>query len=163
MGKLYIRVDDRLIHGQTIVAWCPTLGINEIIGVDDFTANNPMLKTIVTMSVPKSYAIDVVTLEKAKEIVSQDSENNRLLIVKYPNLVYQLKDCIKECEMIILGNMAKRDDTIHQLTGATGIFYLSKEDVEEINELVNKGFKVIFQQLPNTNAVEWESFRNHYK
>ncbi len=159
MGKLYIRVDDRLIHGQTIVAWCPTLSINEIIGVDDFTANNPMLKNIVTMSVPKSYGIDVVTIEKAKQLVGQESDNNRLLIVKFPNQVYQLKEYLKECEMIILGNMAKREDTIHQLTDATGIFYLSNQDVEELSELANEGFNVIFQQLPNTNVVQWESFR----
>ena len=35
MGKTYVRVDDRLIHGQTIVAWAPTLGLEEIIGVDE--------------------------------------------------------------------------------------------------------------------------------
>ena len=35
MGKVYVRVDDRLIHGQTIVAWCPTLGIEEIIAIDE--------------------------------------------------------------------------------------------------------------------------------
>ena len=45
MGKLYVRVDDRLIHGQTIVAWCPTLRIEEIIAVDDASAQNPVLKS----------------------------------------------------------------------------------------------------------------------
>ena len=35
MGKTYVRVDDRLIHGQTIVAWCPTLNIKQIIAIDD--------------------------------------------------------------------------------------------------------------------------------
>ena len=49
MADLYVRVDDRLIHGQTIVAWCPLLGIKEIIALDDVSAQNPMLKTIMTM------------------------------------------------------------------------------------------------------------------
>lgn len=38
MGKIVVRVDDRLIHGQTIVAWCPTLAIQEIIAIDDESA-----------------------------------------------------------------------------------------------------------------------------
>ena len=38
MAKTYVRVDDRLIHGQTIVAWCPTLSIKEIIAIDDDSA-----------------------------------------------------------------------------------------------------------------------------
>ena len=32
MAKTYVGVDDRLIHGQTVVAWAPTLQIGEIIG-----------------------------------------------------------------------------------------------------------------------------------
>ena len=55
MGKIVVRVDDRLIHGQTIVAWCPTLAIQEIIAIDDESAKNPMLKSIMTMSVPPLY------------------------------------------------------------------------------------------------------------
>ena len=55
MGKIVVRVDDRLIHGQTIVAWCPTLAIQEIIAIDDESAKNPMLKSIMTISVPPLY------------------------------------------------------------------------------------------------------------
>lgn len=55
MADLYVRIDDRLIHGQTIVAWCPTLQIKEIVAVDDVSAKNPMLKTIMTMGVPGTY------------------------------------------------------------------------------------------------------------
>ena len=65
MGKVYVRVDDRLIHGQTIVAWCPTLGIQEIIAVDDASAQNPMLKSILTMGVPKNYVTNIVTTAEA--------------------------------------------------------------------------------------------------
>ena len=49
MGKIYVRVDDRLIHGQTLVAWCPTLGIDEIIGVENNIASNAILKSITEM------------------------------------------------------------------------------------------------------------------
>ena len=71
MGKVYVRVDDRLIHGQTIVAWCPTLGIQEIIAVDDASAQNPMLKSILTMGVPKNYVTNIVTTAEAKELLTE--------------------------------------------------------------------------------------------
>ena len=74
MGKLYVRVDDRLIHGQTIVAWCPTLGIQEIIAVDDVSAANPMLKSILTMGVPKNYKTGIVTTQEAKELLAEGSD-----------------------------------------------------------------------------------------
>ena len=92
MAKTYVRVDDRLIHGQTIVAWCPTLSIKEIIAIDDESAKNPMLKSIMTMGVPPTYKTHIVTTEEAKKILSQESTVNRLVIVKFPEKLDQLKE-----------------------------------------------------------------------
>ena len=158
MGKTYVRVDDRLIHGQTILAWCPTLGVKEIVAIDDASAANPMLKSIMTMGVPKIYKTNIVTTAEAKEILRTPTDMTRLVIVKFPHRLMDIKDEIKGCERIILGNMAKRDDTVYHMSGATGIFYLSKQDVEEISSLISEGFNVDFQQLPNAAGISWETF-----
>jgi len=163
MGKTYVRVDDRLVHGQTIVAWAPTLGIQEIIGIDDVSARNPMLKSIMTMGVPKQYKAHIVTTQEARELLAKDDGLNRLVIVKVPHRLTELKEEIRGCETIYLGNMAKRPDTTHQVTGATGIFFLSDQDVTELSALAQEGFKVVFQQLPTANATSWESFATTLK
>ncbi|MCI8374368.1 MAG: PTS sugar transporter subunit IIB [Lachnospiraceae bacterium] len=159
MGKVYVRVDDRLIHGQTIVAWCPTLGIQEIIAVDDASAQNPMLKSILTMGVPKNYVTNIVTTAEAKELLTEKSDKNRLVIVKVPEKLGELGESIADCEQLILGNMAKRPDTIHKVSGATGIFYLSDADVKLLDELAAKGTDVVFHQLPNASKVTWKAFK----
>lgn len=159
MAKTFVRVDDRLIHGQTIVAWCPTLSIREIIAIDDESAKNPMLKSIMTMGVPSSYKTSIVTTEEAKEILSQESSNNRLVIVKFPGKLPAIEDVILNADLIMLGNIAKRSDTIHKVSGATGIFYLSDDDVKIIDGLAAKGIEVCFQQLPSTTKTSWESFK----
>lgn len=159
MGKVYVRVDDRLIHGQTIVAWCPTLGIEEIIAVDDVSAANPMLKSILTMGVPKNYVTQIVTTAEAKELLREQSEKCRLVIVKVPEKLAELGDAIEGCEQLILGNMAKRPDTLHKVSGATGIFYLSEADVRLLDELAGKGIDIVFHQLPNASKVTWKAFR----
>ncbi|MCH4207642.1 MAG: PTS sugar transporter subunit IIB [Solobacterium sp.] len=159
MGKTYVRVDDRLIHGQTIVAWAPTLGIQEIVGVDDVSAKNAMLKSIMTMSVPKTYKTHIVTTDEAKTILEKETEKTRLVIVKIPHELLALKDQIKGCEEIYLGNLAKKPDSTHQMTGATGIFYLSEQDIQDIDSLVSEGFKVTFQQVPSAAGVDWSSFK----
>lgn len=162
MAKTYVRVDDRLIHGQTIVAWCPTLSINEIIAIDDESAKNPMLKSIMTMGVPSTYKTHIVTTEEAKKILAQESCCNRLVIVKMPSKLPVIEAEIANAELIILGNIAKRDDTIHKVSGATGIFYLSDNDVATIDALVSKGIEVCFQQLPNTAKISWGSFKKQF-
>lgn len=159
MGKLYVRVDDRLIHGQTIVAWCPTLGIQEIIGVDDVSAANPMLKSILTMGVPKNYKTGIVTTQEAKELLAEGSDRTRLLIVKFPQKLEELRQEILGCEKLILGNLAKRPDTVHKVSGATGIFYLSDKDVEILDGLAESGVEVVFHQLPTSAKTTWKDFK----
>lgn len=159
MGDIYVRVDDRLIHGQTIVAWCPTLGIKEIIAVDDISAKNPMLKSIMAMSVPSTYKTHIVTTEEAKELLSKEYPGNCLLIVKTPKILTELKEEIKGAEAVMLGNLAKQADSVHKLDGATGIFYLSKEDVEILGQLAQEGADVYFHQLPTSAKVTWETFK----
>lgn len=159
MGKVYVRVDDRLIHGQTIVAWCPTLGIEEIIAIDDVSAQNPMLKSILTMGVPKNYKTNIVTTAEANELLKQSSDKNRLVIVKFPEKLAEIAENIKNCEQLILGNIAKRDDTIHKVSGATGIFYLSNSDVKILDDLANTGIDIVFHQLPNATKVTWKAFK----
>ena len=159
MGKTYVRVDDRLIHGQTIVAWCPTLGIREIIAIDDASAQNPTLRSIMTMGVPSNYRTHIVTTEEAKALLAKEPEGNRLVIVKFPCKLKELENEIQGCEQIMLGNIAKRTDTIHKVSGATGIFYLSDQDVEDIDSLVSKDLKVSFYQLPTTSETSWEAFK----
>lgn len=159
MAKTYVRVDDRLIHGQTIVAWCPTLSIKEIIAIDDESAKNPILKSIMTMGVQSTYKTHIVTTAEAKELLAKDSKFNRLVIVKFPSKLPDIADEIADAELVILGNIAKRDDTIHKVSGATGIFYLSDNDVAIIDKLTSNGLEVCFQQLPTTAKTSWESFK----
>jgi len=159
MAKTYVRVDDRLIHGQTIIAWCPTLSIKEIIAIDDENAKNPILKSIMTMGVPSAYKAHIVTTVEAKQLLAQESSCNRLVIVRFPSKLLDIQEEIVNAESVILGNIAKRDDTIHKVSGATGIFYLSDDDVTIIDGLVSNGIDVCFQQLPNTSKKSWESFK----
>lgn len=70
----YLRIDDRLIHGQIVTAWCGHLKINEIIAIDDALAANKTLQSIMLMGIPKQYKSHVVTMAEAKEIFAQPSD-----------------------------------------------------------------------------------------
>lgn len=159
MGNVYVRVDDRLIHGQTIVAWCPTLGIQEIIAIDDASASSPMLKSIMTMGVPKNYKTSIVTADEANALLKAGSDSNRLVIVKLPQVLERIREHIPGCRQLILGNMAKRSDTVHKVSGATGIFYLSDQDVALLDSLAAEGVDIVFHQLPNGTKLTWPAFK----
>src|SRR5699024_9060973 len=102
MGKDYFRIDDRLIHGQIVTAWCGFLKINEIIAIDDKLATSPMLQTIMLMGIPKQYRAHVVTSEQAKKLMSSETEKNRLFVTRFTQDLANYREELKKFDMCII-------------------------------------------------------------
>ena len=164
MGKDYLRIDDRLIHGQIVTAWCKALNIKEIVAIDDKLAANPTLQSIMMMGIPASFKHDVVTAEQARQIFSEQSEGNRLFVTRMPLDLGTLREELHKCETVFIGNAAKRPDTKFNLTkGGGGVLFLSVEDVKLLDELSADGIKIVAQTVPNTSARPWPELRKSVK
>ena len=164
MGQNYLRIDDRLIHGQIVTAWCGHLKIKEIVAIDDALAANPMLQSIMLMGIPKQYKSHVVTMAQAKEIFAQGSEGNRLFVTRLPQDLKQLREELKQCELVIIGNAAKRADTKYNLTkGGGSVFFASDEDVALFDEIAADGVKLVYQTVPKSPAKDWPELRKGIK
>ena len=164
MGQNYFRIDDRLIHGQIVTAWCSHLNIREIIAIDDALASNSMLQSIMLMGVPKQYQASVVTMARAKELFAQPSESNRLFITRFPQDLQQLREELKTCEMVLIGNAAKRPGAKFNLTkGGGSVFFASEEDIRLFDEIAADGVKLIYQTIPNYPGREWSDIRKGFK
>ena len=163
MSKLYVRVDDRLIHGQIVASWCITLGIGQIIAIDDELASNEMLQSIMTMGVPAQYDPQIVTVEQAKEMLQKDSGKNRLVIVRSAKELAKIQDEIKGCEVINIGNSSKRDDTHFRVARGVGWYiFLSEEDKEALEALAADGVTIISQQLPTEKLLDWNAIQKSF-
>lgn len=164
MGKDYLRIDDRLIHGQIVTAWCKALAIKEIVAIDDKLAANPTLQSIMMMGIPANYKHHVVTLEQARAIFAEAAEGNRLFVTRMPVDLASLREELHKCETVIIGNAAKRADTKFNLTkGGGAVLFLSPEDVKLLDELNADGIKLVAQTVPNTSARSWAELRKSIK
>ncbi len=54
-----VRVDDRLIHGQVVTIWLRAIGADLIVIVDDETARDDYLKTVLTLAAPAGVPVEV--------------------------------------------------------------------------------------------------------
>ncbi|MEM1485822.1 PTS sugar transporter subunit IIB [Oscillospiraceae bacterium PP1C4] len=160
MGKVYVRIDDRLIHGQIMTAWCNFLEISEIIGIDDKTASNPLLKQIMTMSVPAKYNCKMLTTDAAKEELKKAFSGNRLVILRFPESLALIKEEINTAEIIVLGNISKKPDSIYNESSGTSMFFLTEKDVQVVDDLAASGMKIVFQALPTSMEKTWASFKH---
>lgn len=164
MGKDYLRIDDRLIHGQIVTAWCKALEIKEIIAIDDKLASNPTLQSIMMMGIPANYKHHVVTFEQARELFAAPGDGNRLFVTRIPQDLKAIRQELKKCETVFIGNAAKRPDTKFNLTkGGGGVLFASVEDVALFDELCADGIKVVAQTVPNTPARPWPEIRKSIK
>ena len=164
MAKNYLRIDDRLIHGQIVTAWCRSLDIKEIIAIDDKLASNPTLQSIMMMGIPAHLKHHVVTTEQAREIFAENSDGNRLFVTRMPQDLLALREELHKCEVVFIGNAAKRPDTKFNLTtGGGGVLFLSTEDVKLFDDFSASGINVVAQTVPNTQARSWPEIRKSIK
>ena len=154
MGKDYFRIDDRLIHGQIVTAWCGFLKINEIIAIDDKLATSPMLQTIMLMGIPKQYRAHVVTSEQAKKLMSSETEKNRLFVTRFTQDLANYREELKKFDMCIIGNASKRGGSV---------FFASKQDVQLLDEVAGEGVNLVYQTVPNSLKKTWSEMRSEIR
>ena len=164
MGKDYLRIDDRLIHGQIVTAWCRALDIGEIVAIDDKLASNSTLQSIMMMGIPANFKHYVVTFERARSIFAESSDCNRLFVTRLPGDLAALREQLPKCETVFIGNAAKRPETKFNLTkGGGGVLFVSAEDVKLLDELSASGVSLIAQTVPNSPARSWPQVRKTIK
>ena len=160
----FIRVDDRLIHGQCQTKIIPMNSINRVIGVDDNTANNAMLKKIFEMAAPSGVRVTVHTLEDSLMPISKCMVNDKrtLIITRRPStllkLYEKLPDLYKEVNIANIpqeneGFLIRKD------------IWIDNEQLAAIKELDKMGVNLFFQQFPGDGADNfyWKDVKGKYE
>lgn len=164
MGKLHLRIDDRLIHGQIISAWASSLNIGSIIAIDNEMARNPMIADILIMGVPKQYNPRIVTHEEAMELVEKDLETkNVMLITRFARNLKDIVPHLGNVSEVNIGNMSKQADSIYvsKKVGVGQVLYFGQEDIDILNKLSANGIKVITRQMPKDNEITWKGVKEN--
>ncbi|MEG0853570.1 MAG: PTS sugar transporter subunit IIB [Angelakisella sp.] len=164
MGNVYVRVDDRLIHGQIVTAWAVTLAIKEIIAIDDGLAANKMMQSIMTMGVPAAYHPQIVSVQEAKVLLSQPAAGNRLVITRFCRNLASVREEIKGCVHLNIGNCAKQADAKYTTKGigVGQILSFTQEDFDTIEALESDGIEVMCQPLPTEKKRTWSDLKSSF-
>ena len=157
-----IRCDDRMIHGQCIVRILSDFKINRIIGIDDFTAGNAMLKKIYQLAVPPGVQGGVYSEEEALEEIKNHLDDNEvvLILMKSPLSAPKLFDTIDALpKELNIGPMSSRKDTAK----VTLYAYLTAEEISALNKLKEAGIRVYFNQVIDQKIDEWSQLADNFR
>ncbi|HWS44200.1 MAG TPA: PTS sugar transporter subunit IIB [Pseudoflavonifractor sp.] len=157
-----VRCDDRLIHGQCMTVIIHEYDVERILVVDDFTATNPILKTVFQAAAPPSIQTGVYTVQEAVPLIQSAMEDQvRTLVLMKSPLVYRaLRAALPGIPAELnIGPMSNRKGSI----SVTYAAHLIPEEAAAIKELAADHVHVYFRQIPSQKTVEWDEVKDKFQ
>jgi len=151
MEKLeFVRIDDRLIHGQVVTAWLHAYSkVTHILIVDDKVSQDKFMKEMFKMLVPSHITIDTKSIDDAAELLQAGLPAPTMMIVKEPLTIKKLMEQGIDIPKVNIGGMG--------MTGKRKKFFqniaATEEEREMFREMIDKGMTVEVQIIPAAKTV----------
>ncbi|MEW6524891.1 MAG: PTS sugar transporter subunit IIB [Bacillota bacterium] len=146
LAIVWVRIDDRLIHGQVVTAWSRECKCNHIVIANDQVAADKMMLTVLKVAAPPGMPVSALTLKRTAELYREGAfDNHRILILaKNPHDVLELVKAGVDIPLLNVGGMGGRP-------GSQPIYrniHATPGDVEAFQELARLNVNVMFQIVP---------------
>lgn len=151
MEIVNIRLDSRLIHGQTAAMWTGTLKATRIMVIDNDVVKDDMMKSLLRMACPKICKLSILdTTVATANIKARKYEGDRVfIIVKTSATLVELFKCGFPLNEVTIGN-------INGKTGSRAVMKticVTPEDEDNFHYLDENHVKLFAQMVPS-NAKE---------
>lgn len=147
------RVDDRLIHGEVVSVWTPSLNVNRIIIVDDEVAADSFNKRVIKALAPNGVRCNVYGTERGAEILQKDSKdaNEKVMVLTKTPITYdRMTDLGLKLTDVNLGGMGIRGERTPFIKNVA----CSPDEIEAIKHLMEKNVHVYYQLVPEQQVIE---------
>jgi mannose/fructose/N-acetylgalactosamine-specific phosphotransferase system component IIB len=151
MSWVLRRVDDRLIHGQVVVAWGNHLHPRRIWVVDDAAASSDWERDLLATAAPPGVQVRVLTLAEAAAdyAAEEQAEGAAILLMRDLKTALALSDLGLALRTVNLGG-------IHYTPGRTKIneyLYMDDRDRDRARRLIAAGVILQVQDGPATRPL----------
>ncbi len=156
----YIRMEARLIHGQTTTVLSKHFKCDGIIVVDEKVAADPDMKSIYKLATPagiKSYFFGIDKgIEQMKK--AETSEYNYFIIFRDPTVVEEVMNRgYRFTKEITCGQQYIRENTTTVMQGCG----LTEEEIASIDHIEKMGGKVVFDPSCKLENIPWSDARKN--
>jgi mannose/fructose/N-acetylgalactosamine-specific phosphotransferase system component IIB len=146
-----LRIDDRLIHGQVIVGWCPVVKPDHLILCNDEVANDEWSRQIY-LDACQDYQTSICTLEETgRAVASETGRRERIfVVVESPKDVVRLLDLGLVITKVVVGGM-------HHQPGKRKIenyLYVDDEDCQSFRTLVERHIQIEGKDVPSCKSFD---------
>ena len=161
MSVSFIRVDDRMIHGQTCTRWALEYPCEGIVAVNDAAANNSVLKAAYKSASGKKTFVWTMEDWKKKCKKVLDSDTRYFLITKNPiDMKNILVDQKFECgiKKVIIGPCNDRPGSVKLGNNQS----ITQEEADALEASAQAGYDVEFRLIPDESIGNWDKFKGQF-
>ena len=140
MDIQFVRIDDRLIHGQVATVWVKKFNIERILVVSEEVTTNPVRKIMLEQAAPPGVFVNVISSEKFVDIYFDPLFASTKVMLLFTN-PQELVEIVKRgviFSSVNIGGMSYSQGK-KMLTNAVAV---NKEDLEAFEYLASKGIEL---------------------
>ncbi|CMZ99469.1 PTS system transporter subunit IIB [Streptococcus pneumoniae] len=110
MSIEFVRIDDRLVHGQVVTTWLKKYDIEQVIIVNDRISEDKTRQSILKISAPVGLKIVFFSVKRFVEVLNSVPIKKRtMLIYTNPKDVYDSIEGNLKLEYLNVGQMSKTE------------------------------------------------------
>ncbi len=153
MDHCFIRVDNRLVHGQIIETWLPFLKATRIIVVNDEAAGSFFRETVIRMAVPRDVELMVCGVEEFSRTESiLEGGVSSIVLFSSVEDVLRAYDAGFRFSALNIGNIYHEDWSLQLSTSVC----LDDADIRRIRRLISSGIAVELRSVPRDRARDFK-------
>ena len=161
MSVSFVRVDDRMIHGQTCTRWAMEYPCDGLVAVNDTAASNPVLKAAYKSASGKKTFVWTIEEWRQKCQKVLDSKDRYFLITKNP--VDMKKILVDQgfdpgVKDVIIGPCNDRPGTVKLGNNQS----ITQEEAEALEAVMKAGYNVEYALLKDEAIGNWTKFRGQF-
>lgn len=152
MPIVLFRVDERLIHGQVVLAWGSQLRLEHYVVVDEALAQSEWEQELYTLSLPEGKTAEFFTPDAARQALSEWKTSPLRTVV----LTRDIQTMLELARGGLLEGVTVNLGGIHLRKGREEVLsyvFLDEGDQEALRALEEEGAHVSAQDLPGSAKV----------
>ncbi|QAA34408.1 MULTISPECIES: mannose/fructose/sorbose PTS transporter subunit IIB [Clostridium] len=148
----FVRIDDRLIHGQVATVWVKESKCNKIIACSDEVAKDQLRKTLLLQVAPADVKAYVLPIDKAIEAYKNPKYNDfkTMFLFTNPSDALRMIEGGVDIKSINVGGMCYKEGKT-QITGAVSV---NDKDIEAFKKIHEKGIELEVRQIASNPKVD---------
>ncbi len=142
--RVYVRIDNRLLHGQVVQFWIPHINVEKLLVADDEVYGSECMQAIYRMALPGHVDLSVMPVDNLEPEYKKLGERTSLVLIRTVSDAARAVADGCDFKQIMIGNVHASPDR-KRITDAV---YLSDSETETLRGMKERGIEIEIQTFP---------------